>query len=73
MKAKAKIYSLDRDYIIKNITIKYRTVAAFSRAYKISRGRFYAILERTYTTKNVPSVEALSKFLKIPLNLMWRT
>lgn len=71
MENKPKHY-LDKDYIIQNIVVKYRTVSAFVREYGISRTRLYEILNAGYVKKNAIAVVALSKYLKLPQNAIWR-
>ena len=72
MKDRKTKHYLDKDYIFQNIFIKYRTVAAFTRAYGISRTRFYEILNTEYVKKNSAAVVRLCDFLKISINVVWR-
>lgn len=72
MRKEPKKHYLDKDYIIQNIVIKYRTVSAFVREYGISRTRFYEILNAGYVKKDAAAVVALSNYLKISQNIIWR-
>ena len=64
-------HHLDKDYIVKTISFKYRTISAFLREYKISRTRFYEILNAEYVKKDAPAVNALCEFLSLPKHLAW--
>ena len=68
---KQKKFYLDKNYICDNILYRYKSVSRFTKELKISRVRFYQIINATYTKKSSPSVDRIIRALDLCPALTW--
>ena len=52
------------------IKYKYGTIGEFLKLYKITRMRYWQILNKTHLSKEVPCLKNLAEFLKISVDDM---
>lgn len=59
---------VNKDYVTRLVKYKHGTIENFLKSYKITRMRFWQILNQPHLSKEVPCLQKLAEFLKVTVD-----